>query len=167
MHPVPEPSAFLSNHHIVSTHHPLLHPSIGRKRPVFDAITAFPDHGVVRVPVFVPKLDADPVAVLREQFLAQPVLPLPVPFLGQEPLNLGVAAEEGAAVAPDGGRGVGSGHLGGVPGVPEGLGGLHLLVGAFEGEGGSMLCHGVAQILIPADELWEKREWRRIRVGGV
>lgn len=57
-----------------------------------------------------------------------------------------MSAEEGAAVAPDGGRGVRLGHFGGVPGVPEGLGGLHFLVSGVEGEGRFVLRHGVAQL---------------------
>ncbi len=111
---------------------------------MLNAIAALPDHGVVRVPVLVPKLHSDPVVLLREQFLAQPVPLLLLPFLRQELLNRGASAQEGAAVAPDGGRGVGLGYLGGVLGVPEGLGGFHFFVGGCEGEGGSVVGHGAA-----------------------
>ena len=86
-------------------------------------------------------MHADPVALLGKQLFPQPVLLLLLPFLGQEFLDGGAAAEEGAAVAPDGGGRVGLGHFGGVPGVPEGLGGFHFLVGGFEGEGGFVLGH--------------------------
>lgn len=91
----------------------------------------------------IPKLHTNPVALLREEFLAQPVLLLLPPLLRQELLDRRVSAEEGAAVAPDGGRGVRLGHFGGVPRVPEGLGGLDLFAGGFEREGRLVLRHDV------------------------
>ena len=175
IHPVFEPPPFLSNHNIVPAHHPLLHLAPRGKRPVLDAVTPFPEQGVVGVFVFVlggwwvlvlscrerererargggyglvlsckgmglwgrmssfihygvsccsspssllplvctlrkrthPKLHRDPIVLLREQFLPQPVFLLPFPFLGQKLFDGGVAAQERAPVAPDGGRGVG------------------------------------------------------------
>ena len=76
-----------------------------------------------------PKLHGDPVVLLSEQFLPQPILLLLVPLPRQEFLDLGVAAQEGAAVAPGGGGRVGLAYFGGGLGVPEGLGGFYFLVG--------------------------------------
>ena len=66
---------------------------------------------------------------MSEQFFPQPVFLLPFPFLGQEGLDGCVAAEEGGAVAPGGGGGVGAGYEGGGLRVPEGLGGFYFEVG--------------------------------------
>ena len=95
----------------------------------------------MRISVFVPKLNTDPIVLLGKQFFPQPIVLLLLPLLRQEILDGRVAAQEGTAVAPDGGRGVGSGHCRGVSRVPEGLGGFDFLVGGFEGEGRFVLCH--------------------------
>ena len=55
-----------------------------------------------------------------------------------------MSAQERTTVAPDGGRGVGLGHFGGVSGIPEGLGGFDFLVSGLKGEGRFLLCHDVA-----------------------
>lgn len=190
---------------------------------MLNAITAFPDHGIVRIPVFVlrpfrksalgikgetqtrktglgsrkslllgksvlqprvrpsegrkegitpictnPKLYTYPVVLLSEEFLAQSILLLLLPLLRQEILNRGVSAQEGAAVAPDGRGGVGLGHLGGVPGVPEGLGGFDFLVSGFEREGRFVLGHDGTQLLT-ADGVGrdggERGDWRLLQGG--
>lgn len=89
---------------------------------------------------------------MGKQLFTQSILLLPLPFLRQEILDPCVSAQEGTAVAPDGGGGVGLGHFGGVLGVPEGLGGFHFLGSGFEGEGRFVLCHDVANFLI-VDEM--------------
>ena len=53
---------------------------------------------------------------------------LTLPFLGQEGFDLVMAAQEGAAVAPDGCRGVGEGYAGWVP-----VADMLISVSCFEG----------------------------------
>ena len=88
-----------------------------------------------------PELDGNLAPLPREQLLSQPIVPLPLPLLRQECFDLVVAAQEGAAVAPDTGEGVGGGDEGGVARVPEGLGGFHFGVGALGGEWRGVMGH--------------------------
>ena len=111
---------------------------------MFYTIAAFVEHRVMCIPVLIPKLNSDPILVQSEEFFAQSVLLLLFPFLRQEILDLCGSAEEGGAVAPDGGGGVGLGYFGGVLGVPEDLGSLYFLTRGFKGEGRFVLRHDVA-----------------------
>lgn len=69
----------------------------------------------------VPELDGDAIVCVREELLAETVGTLDCPFSGQEVDDLRAAVEEGVAVAPGGGGGVGVGDEGGVSGVGGGV----------------------------------------------
>lgn len=113
--------------------------SLARRNWVFSGVSRW---GLP--PAIIPELHAYPVVLLREQLFTQSVVLFLFPFPRQEVRDHGAAAQEGAAVAPDGGRGVGLGDPRGRSSVPERLGGFHFLIGGFEGEGGFVLGHGVA-----------------------
>lgn len=79
---------------------------------MLDAVAALPDHPVRGVAVFVPELHRYAVVRVREQLLAKAVGLFVLPFLRQEGFDGRAAAEEGAAVAPGRGGGVGLGYAG-------------------------------------------------------
>lgn len=144
IHPVREPPPFLPNDDIIPAHRPLLHPPVRGKSPVLDAVAPLPHHPLPRIPVLVPELHRDPVRFgpgQRKQLLAQPVVLFPPPFRRQKGFYLGAAAQEGRAVAPEGGAGVGLAYQGRVARVPEALGGFYFLVGGLGGEGGGVVGH--------------------------
>lgn len=112
-----EPPLALLNQHIIPAHHPLPHPPIGRKSPILEPITALPAHTVMCILVLIPELHSNLVVRKRKQLLAQAVVLLFPPLLGQE-FDYGVCAgQEAVAVAPDGVGCVGFGARDGIPGM--------------------------------------------------
>lgn len=122
IHPLPiyKPPLPFPNPHIIPAHHPLAHLPLRVERPVLEPVAALPPHPLVRVPVLVPELHRDRGVPEREQFLAQPVGALPLPFRRQERDDCCVPLQEGGAVAPDGVGCVGVGYFLGVSVLGQG-----------------------------------------------
>lgn len=108
---VSEPPPFLPNLNIIATHLALPHPAVLCKCPVLEAIASLPLHSILSVLVLVPELDCDFVVLEYEELLAKAVVLLFLPLGGEEGDYVGMAAEEGRAVAPDGVFRIGLGYL--------------------------------------------------------
>ena len=116
--PPPLPIPIGSNQDIIPTHHPLTHlPRLAVESPVLQPVAALPAQPIVRVLELVPELHGDPVVREREQLLPQTIPPLALPLRGQELDDALGSGEEGGAVAPDTGRGVGLRDSDGVSGA--------------------------------------------------
>ena len=89
----------------------------------------------VPIVAFVLEADGDPVSVEGPEVLAECVVELSLPFLGEEGDDLGASTDEGVAVAPDRVLRVGAGDLVRVAAVPGVFGRLDLLAGGLLGEG--------------------------------
>lgn len=79
---------------IIAAHLPFAHLPIVGKGPVFETIAALPFQAIVGVLVLIPELDSNLVLGKSEQLLAQSVVLLFLPLLGQEVLNRCCTAEE-------------------------------------------------------------------------
>lgn len=73
---------------------PLAHFAVLCECPILEPITALPLHSVVGILKLVPELHCDLVVGEREEFLAQTVALLLLPFFGQELLNCSGAGDE-------------------------------------------------------------------------
>ncbi|GAA3086731.1 hypothetical protein GCM10020254_33990 [Streptomyces goshikiensis] len=110
------------------------HQAVGVELPLLVAVAAPPLAG--RVVPLVLEADGDAVAGVRPQLLAEPVVELAPPLVGEEGADLGAAGEEAVAVAPDGVLRIGEGDALGVAAVPGILRGLDLGEGALPSERG-------------------------------
>ena len=99
--PVHEPPVTIIDFNVVTAHLSLPHPTIGIKRPVFEAIAAFPLQAIIGVTILVPELYGDLVVLPREEFLAKSIVAFSSPFLLEKGYDLVVAADEAVPVTPD------------------------------------------------------------------
>src|SRR5690348_11656982 len=90
----------------------------------------------VAVMALVLEAHRDPVVVKGPQALAQRILQLALPLLGEERDDVGPSGDEPIPVAPHRVLGVGAGHALWIPRVPGVLGGLHFLCRGLGGKGG-------------------------------
>lgn len=111
-----EPPLTLGQLDIVTTHLPLPHSSILRKRPVLEAIAALPLHTIFCILVLIPKLDRDLVCREREELFAQTIISLPLPFLCEKVYDLVVALNKAGSVPPDAILGICFGNGDRIPG---------------------------------------------------
>lgn len=79
---------------IIAAHVPLPHFAVLGEGPVLQAVAPLPLHAVMRILELIPELYSNLVVGKSEEFLAQPVVFLLLPLLGQEFLYGRCAYEE-------------------------------------------------------------------------
>src|SRR5690606_8342842 len=127
-----DPPLRLVDHDVVDAGLPPHHQPALVELPVLVAVAAVPGPG--RIVGLVLEAHGDAVARERPQRLAQGVVELALPLLGQELDDRVPAAQEPVPVAPDRVLAVGERHPVRIAGVPGVLGGLDLLLRGLEGE---------------------------------